>query len=148
MNYVHYRLHNSPSIVRFKNQIIPIHILPTGLFISIPVSPSHRRLGLPSGIFLSGFPTTTLHAPLISPMRATCPYHFILLDFITRIVLGKKNRSWSSTQCNFLQSPAASSLSAPKILVLFPTPCSRKSVTYVSPSMREIQPSRLHIACW
>jgi hypothetical protein len=51
---------------------------------------------------------------------------------ITRIVFGK-NRSRSSTQCNFLQFPTSYSLEAPKILSS--TPFSRKSTAYVPPSM-------------
>ena len=36
---------------------------------------SHLRLGLPSGLFSSGFPIKALHAPLLSPTCATCPTH-------------------------------------------------------------------------
>ena len=32
---------------------------------------SHLRLGLPSGLFLSGFPTKTLYIPLLSPISST-----------------------------------------------------------------------------
>jgi hypothetical protein len=39
---------------------------------------SHLCLGLPNGHFPSGFPTKTVHAPLYSHMRATCPAHRIL----------------------------------------------------------------------
>jgi hypothetical protein len=33
----------------------------------------HLRLGLPSGLFPSGFPTNNLYTFLFSPIRATCP---------------------------------------------------------------------------
>jgi hypothetical protein len=41
--------------------------------------------------------------PLPSPNRATCPTHLILLDFITRTIVGEEYRSWSSSLWNFLQ---------------------------------------------
>ena len=37
---------------------------------SILIISTHLRLGLPSGLFPSGFPTRTLYAPLSSPIRA------------------------------------------------------------------------------
>jgi len=59
----------------------PIH--PTS-WRSILILSTYLRLGLRSGLLPSGFPTKTLYTPLSSPIRATCPDHLILLDFITR----------------------------------------------------------------
>jgi hypothetical protein len=46
-------------------------------WISIVLLISHLRLCFPSGVFRSGHPTTTLYTPLVSPMHATCPAHFM-----------------------------------------------------------------------
>jgi hypothetical protein len=50
----------------------------------------HLRLGLPSGLLPSGFPTNNLYTFLFFPIRATCPTHLILLVLIILIILGEE----------------------------------------------------------
>ena len=71
---------------------------------------SQLRLGLPSGLFPSAFPTKTLYTPLLSSIRATCSAHFILLYFINGTILSEQYRSFNYSLCSFLHSPATSSL--------------------------------------
>ena len=63
------------------------------------------------------FHAKTLYTSLLSPTRATCPAHLILLDLITWTILGEEHRPLSSSLCSFLHSPVTSSLSGPNILL-------------------------------
>jgi hypothetical protein len=50
---------------------------------------SNICLGLPSGLFPSGFPTKILYTFLFVTMHATCLSHLMLLDSIILIMLGE-----------------------------------------------------------
>ena len=108
-----YRTHKRPPTVPILGQSNPVHI-PTSHLLEIhpninnPSTPGSRRW------------SPSLRVPhqdpirlLSSPLRATCPAHLILLDFITRTILGEQYRSlclritiiinfitgWNNAQC-------------------------------------------------
>ena len=108
---VHYRTHKCPPPVSILSQLDPVHT-PT----SILILSSHLRLGLPYGLFPSGFPTKIFYTSLISPIHATCPAHLILLYLITRTPFCEQYRPFSCSLCDFLHCLSPRPISDPNIL--------------------------------
>ena len=114
---VHYRTHKCPPTVPILGQPNPVHI-PTSHLLEIRRNIINPSMPMSPQCTLSlRFPHQDPIHPLSSPIRATCPAHLILLDFITRTILGEGYRSFSSSLCNLLHSPVTSSLLDPNILL-------------------------------
>ena len=117
---VHHRIYKIPPPVPVLGQIDPVHGPRPTFWSSSLIFSSHLRLGLPSRLFPSGFPTKTLCTLLLSPIHPTCPTHLILLDLIKRTLLGELYGSLNSSLCSFLHSPVTSSLLGPNMLLNTP----------------------------
>ena len=112
---VNYRIHKCPPPVPIPCQINPVHAPHRTSWRSILMLSSYLRLGVPSGLFPSGFTTKPLYTPLL--IRATCPAHLILLDLITRTILGEQYSSFRYSLRAFRHSPVTSSLLDTNILL-------------------------------
>ena len=106
---VHYHTHKRPPPVSILGQPNPVHI-PTAHLLEIRPSIIHpSRPRSPQWFPSLRFPYQDPIHLLSAPIRATFPAHLILLDFITRTILGEVYKSFSSSLCNLLHSPVTSS---------------------------------------
>jgi len=101
---VHYRIYKQQPPVTILSQCNLFHASPSHSWRSILILCSHLHVGLPSGLFLSGLPTKTLYAPLLSPIRPTCPTYLILLDLITRMAFGENYFCFYPTKSNLIET--------------------------------------------
>jgi hypothetical protein len=90
--------HRSLSSARLI-QSIPLH--PISLR-SILILSTRLRLGLPSGLFPSGFNTKIVYAFRFGTMRATCPAHLTPLNLIILFIPSEEYKLLSSPLCGFL----------------------------------------------
>ena len=113
----HYRTHKRPPTVSILGQPNPVHIPTFHLLEMHPniIHPSTPRS--PQWSPSLRFPHQDPIRPLSSPIHTTCPANLILLDFITRTILGEEYNSFSPSLCSLLHSPVTLSLLGPNILL-------------------------------
>ena len=115
---VQYRTHKPPPLVPILGQPNPVHI-PTSHLLEIHPNIIHpSTLRSPQWSLSLWFHQQNSIHNLSSPICATCPFHLILLNFITHKILGEKYRSFNSSLCSLFHSLVTSSLLGPKILLI------------------------------
>jgi hypothetical protein len=100
-------------------------LLPSNALIkSVTILSTHPRLGLPSGLFPSGFSTNILYALLFYPIRAICHANLIHLDLIIL-----RNYTWNYEALHYTVFSNLPSLYLPSVQIFSSGPRSQTLVT-------------------
>ena len=117
---VHYSTHKRPPPVSILGQRNPVHI-PTSHLLEIHpniIHPSTPRS--PQWSPSLRFPQQDPIHPLASPIRATCPAHLILLDFVKLITQVIISLTWKRMKFNFAKYRIYNLTSNNFVQVIFP----------------------------
>jgi hypothetical protein len=114
---VHYRIHKCRPPVSTLSQLNPVytptsHLLKIHFNIILPYTPGSTKWSL-SLRFSNQDPVYASSLPI----RAICHAYIIILDFITRTIMGEEYRLLSSSLWSFLKFPVTSSILDPNILL-------------------------------
>jgi len=97
----HYRVHNSPVMDTILSQMNPIHNFTPHFFKIYLILFWNVRVGIPSRLFPSGFPTKILYIfQFYNPRPCHPPW------FITVITFCEEEKLQSSSLCSLLQPPS------------------------------------------